>query len=270
MSDLLNSTEEKLKPGLVGIIVVCLAFIAVAIRALAIEEIHPQLNLYLGVGLIYIILFIILLSLPDIPGWLKHFCLILQCAAVLLALSWRPEFDFLAVLFLLMTYLVSIIFTGRTRWTWIIILILLTGGSLIYFLGVIQGLALSLTTMAGEIVIPAFLVANHEIEAARIKSQVLLKELQDANQQLESYAAQVEDLATVQERNRLARELHDTVSQYIFSINLTTRSTQLLLETNPEKVPEQLNRLQEMTTSALSQLRSLITQLRPAQNPKSK
>ena len=70
----------------------------------------------------------------------------------------------------------------------------------------------------------------------------------------------------MQERNRLARELHDTVSQLIFSINLTTRSAQLLLKKDPARVPDQLKRLQEMTTDALSQLRSLITKLRPPQN----
>jgi len=85
---------------------------------------------------------------------------------------------------------------------------------------------------------------------------------------LELYASQVEDLAAVQERNRLARELHDTVSQLIFSINLTTRSVQLLLKKEPARVPEQLSRLQAMSTDALTQLRSLITQLRPPQNSK--
>jgi signal transduction histidine kinase len=69
----------------------------------------------------------------------------------------------------------------------------------------------------------------------------------------------------MQERNRLARDLHDTVSQLIFSISLTTRSAQLLLEKDPARLPEVLKRLQQMTSDALSQLRSFITQLRPPQ-----
>ena len=69
----------------------------------------------------------------------------------------------------------------------------------------------------------------------------------------------------MQERNRLARELHDTVSQQIFSISLTTRSAQLLLEREPDRVPEILKRLQSMTLDALSQLRLFITQLHPPQ-----
>ena len=47
---------------------------------------------------------------------------------------------------------------------------------------------------------------------------------------------------------------------------LTARSAQLLLERDPGRVPEQLLRLQEMTGEALSQLRSLITQMRPQKN----
>lgn len=264
------SNDAKLKPGLVGVIVVFLVFMAVTLRALAIEEIRPMLNLYLGVGLTYFILFIVLLFLPGIPEWLKHLILVLQSVVVLLALSWRPEFDFLVNLFLLLTYAISITFTGRMRGVWVLIMVLLTGGSLIFFLGLIRGLALSLVTIAGEAIIPIFLIANHEIETSSIKSQALLSELQKAHKQLETYVAQVEDLTAVQERNRLARELHDTVSQFIFSINLTTRSVQLLLKTDPSRVPEHLNRLQEMTTSALGQLRSLITQLRPVQNPDTK
>jgi len=267
LTQLFYSSETKLKPGRTGMVAVFLGFVAVISRTLAIDSNRPLLNWYLGFEALYFIPFVILLLLPDMPGWLKHTGLILQSAAVLYALSWRPEFDFLVVLFLLMSYLVLIVFTGKMRWAWVLILILLTGGPLIFYLGLIRGLALSLTTIAGEIVIPAFLIVNHEAESARMKSQALLKELQATHQQLELYAAQVEDLAAVQERNRLARELHDTVSQLMFSINLTTRSVQLLLQKDPARVPEQLDHLQAMSTDALAQLRALITQLRPPQSP---
>jgi len=267
LSNHFHSNETTLKPGKIGLVVVYLAFAAVVFRTFAIEGNRPLLSWYMGFELVYLILYSVILLVPNIPNGLKHFFLLLQSVLILYALSWRPEFDFLVVLFLLLTYPVSIFFIGKIRWIWISGLVLITGGSLIFYLGVIRGLALSLTTMAGEIVIPAFIIVNHEIEMARIKSQVLLKELQDTHQQLEWYANRVEDLAAMQERNRLARELHDTVSQLIFSINLTTRSAQLLLKKDPARVPEQLSRLQEMTSDALGQLRSLITQLRPPQNP---
>jgi signal transduction histidine kinase len=94
----------------------------------------------------------------------------------------------------------------------------------------------------------------------------LLAELQQAHRELQENAAQAEELASARERNRLARELHDSVSQVIFGITLTSQSARLLLERDPARVPEQLDRLQEMTASTLGQLRSLIAQLRPAQD----
>jgi len=58
----------------------------------------------------------------------------------------------------------------------------------------------------------------------------------------------------------LARELPDSVSQAIFSINLTSQSARLPLEREPDRVHEQLDRLQTMTEDAPTQLRSLIAQ----------
>jgi signal transduction histidine kinase len=263
-----HSSETMPRPGWIGLAVIYLAFAAVVFRTFAIEENRPLLSWYVKFELAFLVLFTTILFVPNLSDWLRHFCLILQSAMVLYALSWRPEFDFLVVFFLLLTYPVSLFFTGKIRWFWIFSLVLITSGSLIFHLGVIRGLALSLTTMAAEIVIPAFIIVNHEIELARVKSQDLVKELQETHEQLQLYANKIEDLAIVRERNRLARELHDTVSQLIFSINLTTRSAQVLLSKNePTRVADQLNLLQEMTANALAQLRSLISELRPPQNP---
>jgi len=260
------SSTMPLKPGRIGIIAIYLAFAAVVARTLTLDEIRLLLPWYLRLELVYILLFTVLLWKPNLPGWLLHLYFVLQSALVLSILSLRPEFDFVVVLFMLLSFQASLFFTGWIRWTWVIAFVLLTGGSLIFYLGLIQGLALALTTMAVEMVIPAYMIVNQETETARVESQVLLSELQDAHGRLQSYASQVEELAAMQERNRLARELHDTVSQLIFSISLTARAAQLLLDRDPARAREQLTRLREMTTDALSQLRSLITQLRPPQN----
>jgi signal transduction histidine kinase len=244
-----------------------LAYAAVVARTLTLEEIRPLLPQYLVLELVYIVLLTALFWKPNLSSWLLHLYFAMQSTLVLLILSMRPEFDFVIVLFALLSYQASLLFAGRRRWIWVIALVLLSGGSLIFYLGFMQGLALALTTMAAEIVIPAYVMVSQDIETARVQSQNLLVELRDTHEQLQAYASQVEELAAMQERNRLARELHDTVSQHIFSISLTARSAQLLLEKDPPRVSEQLHRLQAMTTDALSQLRSLITQLRPPQKP---
>ncbi len=75
---------------------------------------------------------------------------------------------------------------------------------------------------------------------------------------------QAQQLAVLEERNRLARDLHDSVIQTIFSITLTAESARALLVKKPDRLPAQLERLQNLARSALSEMRALIFQLRPA------
>lgn len=102
-----------------------------------------------------------------------------------------------------------------------------------------------------------------ELGALNEALQQRLKELQEAHGQLQEYAAQAEELAAVQERNRLARELHDSVTQTIFSMTLTAEAARILLERDPSQAASHLSLLQELAQSALSEMRALIQQLRP-------
>jgi signal transduction histidine kinase len=100
-------------------------------------------------------------------------------------------------------------------------------------------------------------------ETSRHETQQLLTELQDAHRQLLLYTAQAEELAVVEDRNRLARNLHDSVSQTIFSMRLTAEAARLLLDRDPAQARPQLDRMQELAESALGSMRALIHELRP-------
>ncbi len=91
-----------------------------------------------------------------------------------------------------------------------------------------------------------------------------LGELQVAHGQLREYASQKEQLAAEQERNRLARELHDSVTQTVFSMNLTVQAARLLLERDRSRVVAQLQRLEGLAANALREIQALISSLRPA------
>jgi signal transduction histidine kinase len=97
----------------------------------------------------------------------------------------------------------------------------------------------------------------HELGDLNEALQQRLKELQE-------YATQAEELAAVQERNRLARELHDSLTQTIFSMTLTAETARILLERDPSQSAPHLTLLQELAQSALSEMRALIQQLRPS------
>ncbi len=75
---------------------------------------------------------------------------------------------------------------------------------------------------------------------------------------------QAAELAASGERANLARELHDSVTQALFSMGLTTRSLEMLLGTDPEAAKQKLADLRDLQRDALAEMRTLIFELRPA------
>jgi PAS domain S-box-containing protein len=75
---------------------------------------------------------------------------------------------------------------------------------------------------------------------------------------------QAAELAASQERAHLARELHDSVTQALFSMGLTLRTLELLLETNPDAARPKLAELRDLQKDALAEMRTLIFELRPS------
>jgi len=72
------------------------------------------------------------------------------------------------------------------------------------------------------------------------------------------------ELSVVEERTRLARELHDSVSQTLFSIALVADAAATLVDRDAAKAKTQLEGLREMARAASKEMRSLIFELRPA------
>jgi len=72
------------------------------------------------------------------------------------------------------------------------------------------------------------------------------------------------ELTVVEERNRLARDLHDAVNQTLFSLGLTAEATALLVDDDPAAARERLGEVQELARAAMEEMRSLIFELRPA------
>ncbi len=69
--------------------------------------------------------------------------------------------------------------------------------------------------------------------------------------------------ASLEERQRLARELHDSVSQALYGISLGTRTARTLLDRDPKRVAEPLDYVSTLAEAGLAELRALIFELRP-------
>jgi len=82
-----------------------------------------------------------------------------------------------------------------------------------------------------------------------------------ANARLRS---QAEELAVSSERSRLARDLHDAVTQTLFATSLIADVLPRLWERNPEAGRQKLAEVRELTRGALAEMRTLLMELRPA------
>ncbi|MFZ0547469.1 MAG: sensor histidine kinase [Candidatus Promineifilaceae bacterium] len=99
-------------------------------------------------------------------------------------------------------------------------------------------------------------------EDAREKTQTLADQLEEANYQLASYATQAEELATTKERNRLAREIHDSLGHYLTVINVQIEAARAVMAQNPEQASDALQKAQILTQEGLASVRQSVAALR--------
>lgn len=71
------------------------------------------------------------------------------------------------------------------------------------------------------------------------------------------------ELTVLEERNRLARDLHDSVNQKLFSLSLTARGVKEIMPKDNELLTQSMQDIQTLSQEALAEMRSMIWQLRP-------
>jgi signal transduction histidine kinase len=69
--------------------------------------------------------------------------------------------------------------------------------------------------------------------------------------------------ASLEERQRLARELHDSVSQALYGIGLGARTARTLLDRDPQQAAEPIEYVLQLAEAGLTEMRALIAELRP-------
>jgi signal transduction histidine kinase len=190
--------------------------------------------------------------------------LLALAAAVTTALLFtEPSQDYYALLYVALSLSVTRYLPLRYSPYWLGGLCALLVAAIFLVFGLAEGMSYVPTYVAGVLLIGLYGRANRKAEDARARSEGLAARLQEANRRLQVYAERAEEVAAAQERTHLARELHDAVTQTVFSMNLTAEAARLACEADPPKVPAMLDRLQELGRDALAEMRSLVDELRP-------
>jgi len=97
---------------------------------------------------------------------------------------------------------------------------------------------------------------------ARVKAEELARQLEVANRQLAEYASQAEELAATQERNRLAREIHDNLGHYLTIVNVQIEAAKVTSESDHSRALDALNKAQELARKGLNSVRESVAALR--------
>jgi signal transduction histidine kinase len=87
-------------------------------------------------------------------------------------------------------------------------------------------------------------------------------DLAEANTRLRGYAAQAEELATTQERNRVARDIHDGLGHHLTVVQMQVQAARAVLPTDPAKADALLAGAQQQSTEALAEVRRSVAALR--------
>ena len=106
---------------------------------------------------------------------------------------------------------------------------------------------------------------NQRNRAERLLSQLeeSKAELEQAHRRLQSYADEVEELAVVRERTRLAREIHDTLGHYLSILTIQLETIAKLQERDPERASVEIAEARRVAAQSMQEVRNAVAALRP-------
>jgi len=116
--------------------------------------------------------------------------------------------------------------------------------------------------LVGLVFVHTFTRLGVQERAARLRSDTLVSELTVAQTQLRTYALRAEELATMRERERVAREIHDTLAQGLAAIKMHLETGARVFHEQPDLSYRHMQRASSLASEYLRETRASILQLR--------
>jgi len=169
----------------------------------------------------------------------------------LLGSNTTDAFNFL---FLLLTIHTAVVLPGKATVIWIAIYYLIIS-SIVFATRGLGGVYAILFYLSAYVICGFFGNTLQQAEVARDRNQRLVDELKETQQKLQ-------ELAVVDERNRLARDLHDSVKQQVFAISMQLSAARTSLP-ETDKAYQSVTEAERLAQQAGAELTTLINALRP-------
>jgi signal transduction histidine kinase len=196
------------------------------------------------------------------PKWRIHLYLGLQGSLAAVLLFLHPGFTMYPTLYSLLSFQAVLLLSANPGAFWIVAFNLVTVVAFLLGFGLEEALYAGLVYAGINIFFGAFAGTLRRVDAARRQSDLLLQELREAHEQLQEYALRVEELTVIEERNRLSREMHDTIGHRLTVASVQLEGAQRICASDPERAANMVGTVRGQVRAALSELRSTVATLR--------
>jgi signal transduction histidine kinase len=136
------------------------------------------------------------------------------------------------------------------------------GGTVTMLLEVVSSILLLGVTTALGTLMTRYREAMVAMSAREEQLELSLISLEQANRSYQEYAEKVEQLSEDKERNRITREMHDTIGYALTNIGMLLQAGKAIADKNPERLHELLDAAREQSNAALQESRNILYKLR--------
>lgn len=231
-----------------------------AVSSLGISEYPEKRSQSIPILIAFFLLTIIQPLLPTRQKVLSTLYITLQVLLMLALYLIVPEADYWAILLIPTIIYAMRVFRLAVGLIWVLIFIVVISVIIIDR----HGFGVALVYSTAYLFFASYAYLLDRMEKSQAESQRLLSELEISNQKLAELASHAEELAKIKERNRLARELHDSVTQSLYSLTLLAAGwRRLVIKGEHISIEDSLAEIEQVAQQALKEMRLLIYELRP-------
>ncbi|MEZ4868754.1 MAG: sensor histidine kinase [Caldilineaceae bacterium] len=194
--------------------------------------------------------------------WFIHLAIAAEASCILgLCLLSPAVCDNAVILLFVISSCATLLLPIRPALAWIVSLYFTSLFALAFTFGWTETLGY-LSAAGGHMLFGGFGYLLRQNTAARLHTEQLLEDLRTAHRQLQEYTTQAQRLAVAEERNRLAREMHDALGHRLTVAVLQLEGAQRLIPTDPERAATMVGAMREQVKEALADVRKTVTALR--------
>ncbi|WP_127569495.1 sensor histidine kinase [Paenibacillus xylaniclasticus] len=164
--------------------------------------------------------------------------------------------------YLIPSLTIGYLLTRKTAWS-MPVLLLLPFTSMIF--GKVTWI-LALGSSSDNILFSFIGIWVNYIAKAYHEKNKLAKEIDEQNKLLTQYAAEIERMTLLEERNRMSKEMHDTLGHSFISLIMSLDAAIALLDKNPDLAKDKLIRIRGLTEQNLDKMRDIVHQMGEEEN----